>query len=179
MTAASAPDVWQKNMKFPVLFVLVAAMLPFGGMSQDLPRIALLKPGETICVSMKLYGVTITGADFVFNNERVIVKPLNKKGGELVLTDEEKRKIDEYFRLIRLGERRRPDREGFEYVIEYYRNQQRIGIWSFAVSDARESTKPTLTLYELKDRVERQQKQQAEPSADGSRPSTGQLPDKR
>ena len=140
---------------------------------ENLPSIASLKPGEKVYVSMRLNGYTITGADFLFTPEKVTIKPLNKVPGDLILTKEEKTKLDEYFSMIKNGEKRTPDQEGFEYSIKLFRNEQQIGTWSFQIHDARESGKPNLSLYELKDRVEKHLKEAEKASAgSASRPKS-------
>ena len=143
----------------------------FMGAAADFPKIASLRDGEIISVTMRLYGYTITGADFVFTPEKVTVEPLNKKSGELVLTAEEKARVDEYLKLVRPGERRRPSDEGFEYSIKLFRNGRQIGTWSFPILEARQSANPKLSLYELKNRVEKAQKHEAGKGQPAAKPA--------
>lgn len=149
-------------MKIQLLLALVTLFSSIKCVAADFPKIASLRAGEQIMVTMRLYGYTITGADFLFTPEKVTVVPLNKKQGELVLTAEEKARVDEYLKLIRLGVRRKPGEEGFEYSIKYFKDQQQIGTWSYSIYDAQESSKSKLSLYELKDRVEKLQNQKVE-----------------
>ena len=133
----------------------------------DLPKVASLKPGEQMNVSMTLYGFTITQADFRFTSGKVAIRSKDKDLGELGLTDEDTTRVDEYLDAVRLGEKRRPDQEGYTYEISHSRNQQTQS-WTFVIVDARESLKPTLSLHALKQRLEEQEKQkQFDDPADG------------
>lgn len=123
----------------------------------DMPKVASLKPGERMNVSMTLYGYTITQADFIFTSGKVAIRSKDKDLGELGLTDEDKTRVDEYLNSIRLGEKRRPDQEGYTYSISHSRNQQTQS-WTCVIVDARESSQPTLSLHALKNRLEEQEK---------------------
>ncbi len=155
------------NIRLPIpLLPLAFATLCVGA---EFPRIACLQPGEVVYVSMRLHGYAITGADFLFTPAKVTVKPMKTDPGEIVLTTEEKAKLDEYLVMIRNGEKRPPDQEGFEYLIKFFKNEQLMGTWSFQIYDARDSKKPNLSLYELKDRIEKQQKEHPAPAVGGKR----------
>ena len=149
---------------FPRLALAVFA-LSIQCMPADLPKVAELKTGEQLSVDMTRFGYTITETVFVFTPDKLVIKTGGKVAGELRLTSEEKIRVDEYLNLVSLGERRRPNQEGFSYLILFSPNQKPVKSWSFFIRDTRKSSKPTLTLYALKNRVEEQQKPKVEEPA--------------
>ena len=146
-------------MNLRALIALAALSLATQQATAEFPKIASLKPEEMLYVSMVLNGATTTGADFLFTPDQTTVRSLDKKFGNLHLTPEEKVRVDEYLELVRLGERIRGDGGGCTYIILFIRDKKKVKSWSFSIADARESKKPTLSLYALKNRFEEQQKE--------------------
>ncbi|RYD83997.1 MAG: hypothetical protein EOP84_06715 [Verrucomicrobiaceae bacterium] len=106
---------------------------------------------------MTLYGYVITKSDFTFTPKGVFISSAGKPLGKLSLTEEDKSKVDEYLNGVRLGAPKRADEEGYTFSISHIRDGKLKG-WTFQVHDARESSKPMMSLQELKKRLEDQEK---------------------
>ncbi len=143
-----------KGLLCPAFVVALVSQQPSFG---ELPKISSLGPNETLSVNMTLYGYVITKSDFTFTPKGVFISSGGRPLEKLSLTDEDKSKVDEYLNGVRLGTARRADEEGYTFLISHIRNGK-LTDWTFQVHDARESSKPMMSLHELIKRLKDQEK---------------------
>ncbi|NWK57634.1 hypothetical protein HW115_18600 [Verrucomicrobiaceae bacterium N1E253] len=131
------------------MFLMVATLI--GG----LPKIEKLKTSDELVVTVTYTEPAISSCIYSFSGKQVVIKDRGKQLGRLVLTEDDIVKVDTYLDTVHRGKKAsRSDLGGPIYSITHLKSGRKVGTWSYSIREPRKSSKPSLSLFALKKRLE-------------------------
>lgn len=132
-----------------LLWVLCISALLAG-----VPKIEGLKPNERVTITLMYSEPKINDYKYVFTGRAVTISENGKNLGSLVITSEDAVRIDNHLWAVERGKKASRNLLGAPvYTIKHESSGKAIGTWTYRISDFKESSKPVLTLDELRKRL--------------------------
>ncbi len=144
---------WVKNMTqiitHTLLWLLCMPVLLAGP-----PKVEGLKLDERVSITLMYSEPTITEYKYVFSGSEVTISENGKTLGKLVITAEDAARIDQHLWAVERGKKAGRSVLGAPvYTINYEDSGKTIGTWTYRITESKESSKPTLSLGELRKRL--------------------------
>lgn len=133
---------------------LLLALLWMPLLRAGVPKMEDLKSDEQISVSVMHSEPAVSECTYVFVSRSVTISENGKTLGKLVISAEDALRIDQYLSTIERGKKAGRNVLGAPvYTISHQKSGKTTGTWTFRIDEPKETTKPVLSLAELKKRL--------------------------
>jgi hypothetical protein len=120
----------------------------------NVPKIEDLKPQEQVSITLMYSEPAINEYKYVFSGRGVTITENGKPLGKLVITAEEAVRIDQHLWAVQRGKKASRNLLGAPvYTIKHENSGKTIGTWTYRISEPKESSKPVLSLDDLRKRL--------------------------
>lgn len=141
-------------MKGQIFTHVLICLLWLPSILAGVPKIEDLDDDEVISISVLYTEPGVTEYKYVFAHKRVSISQNGKNLGNLAISAEDSVRIDQYLKTVERG--KKIGRTGFGhpvFSIDHTKSGKLIGSWGYRIEREKESRKPVLSLWELKERI--------------------------
>jgi hypothetical protein len=129
-------------------------LLSMPALLAGLPKIDDLKPNEQVSITLMFSEPAFNEYKYVFSGRGVTISQNGKALGKLVITVEDAVRIDRHLWAVERGKKAGRHVLGAPvYTIKHENSGRTIGTWTYRITEPKVTSKPVLSLDELRKRL--------------------------